>query len=55
MILSYHYKLAKRPLENRWTQSGFLFRPPSNDGEESAEDPDDLDDSHTEETFHLII
>lgn len=27
----------------------FLSRPPSNDGDESAEDPDDLDDSHTEE------
>ena len=27
----------------------FLSRPPSNDGDESAEDPDDFDDSHTEE------
>ena len=31
----------------------FLSRPPSNDGDESAEDLDDMDDSHTEENFSI--
>ena len=33
----------------------FLSRPPSNDGDESAEDLDDMDDSHTEEHFSIKL